>query len=168
MATHEHTGSYPRFGALRQRLLTAETTEESQPKQPPPPLPSTKMFVLDNESTGRFADLLSETAAEYKPQSALENEICLAIAHSQWRLRRLWLIESALYDKSYAARHTELEAAIQPLDEAARTADAFDHLHTRGTSLEFLTRYEHRLYRTIDRLEDRLTRLRKRRDAEGR
>jgi hypothetical protein len=160
MATIKQIESARRNGALSRGPVTPEGRAVSSRNSLKHALTSKKIFVLANESSGVFEDLAETIRTEHQPLTGLENEICIAIAHAHWRLRRLWITECAMYDRQMDAR-----AQTPQVDEGARIAEAFEHIAADNHALGLLTRYENRLYRTIDRLEERLRRLRRAREA---
>jgi hypothetical protein len=162
MATIKQIESARRNGALSRGPVTPEGRAISSRNSRKHGLTSKKIFVLSNESSGNFDELVDQIRDEHQPQTPVENEICVAIAHAHWRLRRLWVTECAMYDKQIQSR-----PAGEPkfVDESARIADAFERIAGENSALAMLSRYENRLYRTIDRLEERLGRLRRARKS---
>jgi hypothetical protein len=162
MATIKQIESARRNGALSRGPVSPEGKSASSRNSLKHGLTSKKIFVLSNESSGNFDELVDSIRTEHRPQTPVEDEICVAIAHAQWRLRRLWITECAMYDKQM---HSRAQGEPKFVDESARLADAFEHIACENSALALLTRYENRLYRTIDRLEERLARLRRAREA---
>ena len=162
MATKRQIESARRNGALSRGPATEAGRAVSSRNSLKHGLTAKKVFVLSNESTDVFEELVAAIHAEHRPRTPLETEICTAIAHAHWRLKRLWVTECAMYDKQMNTPGREPSTFA---DEGARLADAFEHIAGENHALGMLTRYENRLYRTIDRLEQRLARLRRAREA---
>jgi hypothetical protein len=125
-------------------------------------LTSEKLFVLSNENPDAFHRLVTTIHDLYRPMNDLEIELCLDIAHARWRLRRIWTIETALFDKAMDAQDAGLRKQYQQFDEGTRLAHAFESLAQESRSLGLLTRYETRLRRAYDRALENL------RDAQAR
>jgi hypothetical protein len=117
---------------------------------------SEKLFVLNNESREGFDRLVATIHSLYQPMNDLETEICLDVAHARWRLRRIWTIETALFDKTMGAQDAQLREQFELFDEGTRLACAFEDLAQESRSLGLLTRYETRLRRAYDRALENL------------
>jgi hypothetical protein len=133
MATIKHIESARRNGALSRGPITPEGRAISSRNSLKHGLNSKKIFVLSNESASVFDELVANVNAEHNPQTALEIEICTAIAHAHWRLKRLWVTECAMYDKQMEAQSN---AEPKPADESARLADAFEHIAAENSALD--------------------------------
>jgi hypothetical protein len=101
-----------------------------------------KATVLRNESEETFARLLAQHQAKLKPADDVEEGAIEEMASAFWRLRRLWTIETTLFDNSIEKR-TET-------DERDRLAGAFSDL-AAGNELNLLDRYENKLHRMYQR-----------------
>jgi hypothetical protein len=101
-----------------------------------------KAIVLQNESGDTFARLLDQHHAKLRPADDVEEGAIEEMAASFWRLRRLWTIETRLFDNSVEKR-TET-------DERDRLANAFSDL-AAGNDLNLLDRYENKLHRMYQR-----------------
>src|SRR6185312_7791684 len=95
-----------------------------------------KGVVLGNESEETFARLHAQHLAKLGPADDVEEGAVEEMVAASWRLRRLWAIETRLFDNSIAKR--------QEPDERDRLAGAFSDL-AAGNSLHILDRYETRL-----------------------
>ena len=165
MGTLKQIEAARRNGALSRGPVSAEGRARSAHNSLKHGLTSKKMFVLDNEKEDVFHHIIALVRADHAPETALEEEICMAIAHAHWRLRRLWVTECAMFDRQMDSGEPGLRDAFNRYDEGTRIADAFEHIAGENSALAMLTRYENRLYRTIERLEQRLSRLRRARRA---
>lgn len=101
-----------------------------------------KGVVLQNESEETFARLHAQHLAKLGPADAVEEGAVEEMVAANWRLRRLWAIETRLFDNSIAKR--------QEPDERDRLAGAFSDL-AAGNTLHILDRYENRLHRMYQR-----------------
>ena len=101
-----------------------------------------KSTVLGNESGETFERLLAQHQAKLRPADDVEEGAIEEMASSFWRLRRLWTIETRLFDNSINKR-TET-------DERDRLAGAFSDL-AAGNDLNLLDRYENKLHRMYQR-----------------
>lgn len=120
---------------------------------------SQKMFVLQNESPGIFDQLLECCVQRFRPQDALETELVMEIAAARWRLRRLWTVETAMFDNQMDRQDEQLRKEFIDFDEATRQAEAFNALAERSGGLNLLTRYEGRLRRAYERAVNNLLEL---------
>jgi hypothetical protein len=139
-----------RNGRLSRGPKTAEGREKSSRNSLKHGLSSEKLFVLNNENPDAFNRLAGTIRDLYKPMNDLEAELCLDIAHARWRLRRVWTIETALFDKVMDTQDAELGKQYQSFDEGTRLAHAFEALAGNSTALALATRYETRLRRAYD------------------
>ena len=107
-------------------------------------------IVLPGESPEDFETLLQDHIAEFEPEGAVELGMIEEMASAQWRLRRLWAIETCTFDAALAPE-TELDPdSVGPGDPLARIADAFRHLADTPT-LILIHRYETRLHTIYQR-----------------
>ena len=101
-----------------------------------------KSVVLQNESEEGFGQLLAQHIAKLAPADDAEIEAVEEMVASIWRFRRLWTIETRLFDNSIGKR--------QDTDERDRLAGAWSDLAS-GNDLHLLDRYENRLHRMYQR-----------------
>jgi len=101
-----------------------------------------KAIVLQNESAETFAQHLAHHQAKLAPMDDVEEGAVEEMAAASWRLRRLWTIETRLFDNGITKR-TET-------DERDRLAGAFSDLAV-GNDLSLLDRYEKKLHRMYQR-----------------
>ena len=151
MASQRKIDAARRNGALSRGPVTAQGREKSSRNSLKHGITAKKLFVLANESSAAFDELLEGFNRHYQPANELEHEICLNIAYAYWRLRRLSVVETGLFDDRMAAITDESCRN----DESIRLARTFDALANEN-SLGLLTKYEARLYRTFYRLVEQL------------
>lgn len=109
------------------------------------------MFVLANETEEKWQALLDECIERFRPSGALEREIVVEIAHSRWRLRRMWTVETGLIDLEMDQTDERLRQMFTGFDEGTRLACAFKSLADNSRALDVLARYEARTRRSFDR-----------------
>jgi hypothetical protein len=101
-----------------------------------------KAVVLQNESEEGFAQLLAQHLARFAPADDVEHDAIEEMVASIWRIRRLWTIETRLFDNSIGKR--------TDTDERDRLAHAWSDL-AASNDLHLLDRYENRLHRIYRR-----------------
>lgn len=101
-----------------------------------------KGVVLSNESEETFSQLLGQHLEKLGPADDVEQGAIEEMVASNWRLRRLWTIETRLFDNNIGKR--------QDTDERDRLAGAYSDL-AAGNDLNLLDRYEARLHRMYQR-----------------
>jgi len=94
-------------------------------------------LLLPDESPTHFKELADSLLLEFCPQTPVELMLVQRMLAAQWRLLRVWAFEQAGMLQQTAA---SLDTASVPTSEgvwnvpAARSAAAFQALHTRGGS----------------------------------
>jgi hypothetical protein len=111
-----------------------------------------KSIVLTYESESVFQQFFDEHLQKLNPADGVEYAVVEEIVTAAWRLRRIWNIESTLFNKAIG-RSTDPNAA-------GRHADAFSAL-AGSNQLQLLDRYESRLHRMYQRSLNTLMQLRK-------
>jgi hypothetical protein len=162
MATLRQIESARRNGALSRGPVTDRGREISSANSRKHNVTAKKIYVLANESGDAFNSLVDSIVAQYRPEGELERELCLNIAYAHWRLRRLGVVETSLFDREMT-RHLDAHGGD---DEGLRLASAFESLASAGGSLSLLTHYETRLHRTVQRLIERLEKIQRKRKNE--
>jgi hypothetical protein len=162
MATLRQIESARRNGARSRGPVTDRGREISSANSRKHGATAKKIFVLANESADAFNRLVESIVERYSPDGELERELCLNIAYAWWRLRRLSVIETGLFDREIT-KHLEAHGGG---DEGLRLASAFQSLASGAGALSLLTHYETRLHRTVQRLVDRLEKTQRKRKNE--
>jgi hypothetical protein len=111
-----------------------------------------KSVILTYESESVFQQFFDEHLQKLNPADGVEYAVVEEIAVAAWRLRRVWNVESTLFNKAIG-RSTENSAP-------GRAADAFTGLGA-SNQLQLLDRYETRLQRMYQRGLKTLEQLRK-------
>lgn len=109
------------------------------------------MFVLANETPEKWQSLLDSCTQRFQPSGELEREIVLELAHSRWRIRRMWTVETGLLDLEMDQQEEQLSQLFDHFDEGTRLACAFKGLADNSRALDLLARYEARTRRSFDR-----------------
>jgi hypothetical protein len=161
MASQRQIESARRNGALSRGPVTAEGRERSSRNSVVHGLSYQKIFVLQNVEV--FEELVAAFVSQYEPATDVESELCLQIAHAHWRIRRLNIVETGMFDKQMDRQDKELRDTHPTFDEGIRLASAFESLAKENGALGLLTRYEGRLYRTLHTLVERLENLQRER-----
>ncbi len=158
MATQRQIDSARRNGALSKGPVTVAGKEKSARNSFTHGLTSKKIFVLENESAQAFDHVVAGFISHYRPATDVEQELCLNVAHAHWRIRRLAIVETGMFDRQVGKQNED--------DEAIRLAAAFEAMAQKNGALGLLTRYEGRLYRSFKTLVERLETTQRNRRAE--
>ena len=75
---------------------------------------SRKMFVLQNENPEEWEQMLADCIQEFQPATPFENRLVEEIAFANWRLRRAWTHENALFDTEMENGAEAFAAQIRP------------------------------------------------------
>jgi len=119
-----------------------------------------RLVVLNNENDEAFQELFQAFLTKFQPQDSVEHECVLAAAVARWRLRRIWQLETAIFDAEMDAQAPQLAKEFVSFDEGTRQAKAFTALADNGNSLSLLNRYERTISREYDRALKALDRAR--------
>ena len=125
-----------------------------------------KVVVLQNEMPDAFDRLYNAFAGKFQPQDDAERELVLQAAAARWRLRRIWQLETTLFDLKMDEQRDLMHETFEQFDEHTRQAVAFRSLADDSRSFTLLSRYETRLSPEYDRAVRALVRLRVERQNE--
>jgi hypothetical protein len=121
---------------------------------------SNNMVLLNCESPTEFQRVLDEYLLMYRPSSAIERSLVNEMVAAHWRIRRLWTIETALFNLELFRRASDGDRT--PTDRAeSMLATAFLRLADNSRALALCQRYEGRLHRMHGRARQVLRELRK-------
>jgi len=114
-------------------------------------------LVLPGESESDFESLLDSFESEHHPTTPTEEALVRQMAMAQWRLRRLYHVESAFFHLRLGDTAEDVEEDYDNLDEAGRLAYV-----VKGSTetLIDLSRIETRLERSFYKALQELRRLR--------
>lgn len=121
---------------------------------------TSKVPLAEGESDDEYRELLNAYIAQFDPTPGVETELVESMAFARWRLRRLLLIESHLFDMELCRHDEDIAEEFENLQPGGRLAFAFQTLADQGRSLQMLVRYEGALNRTHDRALKQLQKLR--------
>ena len=122
-----------------------------------------KVVVLQNELPDAFDRVYTAFAEKFQPQDDAERELVLQAAAARWRLRRIWQLETTLFDLKMDEQRDLMQETFERFDEHTRQAVAFRSLADDTRSFSLLGRYETRLSREYERAIRALDRLREER-----
>jgi hypothetical protein len=80
---------------------------------------------------------------------------------SQWRLRRIWIMQTAALDLKMDEQEADVSKKFNQIDQATRVTVAFTALANEQKSLDLLLRYETTYTRLYQRAMNTLVRLRR-------
>jgi hypothetical protein len=106
--------------------------------------------VLTNENDGEYTCLLESYVDKFQPADPVEMDLVVDMVNAKWRHRRLFRVESSLYEEQMQKQKEELEAAFESYNESVEHAFAFRKLSESGC-ITMLSRAESRLERTYSR-----------------
>ncbi|HUQ91540.1 MAG TPA: hypothetical protein VM120_07650 [Bryobacteraceae bacterium] len=127
---------------------------------------ASKCVVLSNESEELYTTLLTSYQTEWQPATTSEQHLVTQMVNSYWRLRRIWAMETALFDSEMFDQKKAFEAAWSYHHPAMRLVDSLVTIRTNTpTTLDTLSRYEVRYQRSYNNSMNQLRKLRKDRNA---
>ena len=110
-----------------------------------------KAVVLANEDEAAFQALLDSLIELHQPATPFELSLVRKIAAADWRLERLYDVESATYHHTMDRQAPSLAATYSRLDEETRLALAFADLANNSRTLDQLQRHEARYFLQLQR-----------------
>ena len=119
------------------------------------------MIVLSNESQVKFDELHQTYIETFQPDNGVEMDLVDQMVASQWRLRRIWMMQTAALDLKMDQQDAEIAIKFKQIDQATRLTVAFTTLANDEKSLDLLLRYETTYTRLYQRAMNTLTRLRR-------
>ena len=119
-----------------------------------------KSLVLTNESMANYLELLQAYRNKFKPQDKVESDLIDQMVAAQWRIRRLWTMQTAALDLKMDQQEAEIAAKFTVIDQPTRASYAFTTLANEEKALELYLRYEISYTRMYDRAQRALLRLR--------
>ena len=128
---------------------------------------TSKMIVLTNESHARFDELHQTYIETFQPVNGVEMDLIDQMVASQWRLRRIWIMQTAALDLKMDQQEPEIAKKFNQIDQATRLTVAFTTLANDEKSLDLLLRYETTYTRLYQRAMNTLTRLRRDNQIDG-
>jgi hypothetical protein len=86
---------------------------------------TSKAVVLTNESQQHFDELHLTYVHEFEPESGVEMDLIDQMVSAQWRLRRIWRMQTAALDLKMDQQEAEIAKAFNQIDQTTRTTVAF-------------------------------------------
>jgi hypothetical protein len=111
---------------------------------------TSKAIVLSNEDPALFNQLLHSFLDRFTPADDAEFLLVERMAAAEWRLRRLWSMETAMYDHEMVRQMEMVESTYEEIDETTRAALAHEEL-SKQRALSNLQQNESRLERQYAR-----------------
>src|SRR6266404_2733485 len=120
-----------------------------------------KAIVLTNESQTHFDELHLTYVEEFQPENGVEMDLIDQMVAAQWRLRRIWRMQTAALDLAMDQQEAAIAQKFKQIDQATRTTVAFTTLANEHHTLELFLRYETAYARMYQRALNTLLKLRK-------
>jgi hypothetical protein len=108
-------------------------------------------LVLRTESKEKYEALLASYREKCNPDGPIENDLVDEMVAAKWQQRRVASMIAALIDVSMDRMQKEICAEFQNIDNAVRTALAFDNQAKQSATLALLNRYANRHARDYHR-----------------
>jgi hypothetical protein len=103
---------------------------------------TSKAIVLTNESQPQFDELHLAYVQEFQPESTVEMDLVDQMVSAQWRLRRIWRMQTAALDLKMDQQEAEIAKKFHQIDQTTRATVAFTALANDEKALDLLLRYE--------------------------
>ena len=127
-----------------------------------------KSLVLGNESQTKFDELMEAFIRKFQPHDEVELELVTEMVAARWRLRRVWLIQTAAIDLQMDRMAPEIAQQFKVITHPTRLSLAFTTMANEEKSLQLLLRYETTFSRAFDRALKTLEKLQKTRSESTR
>ena len=105
-----------------------------------------KAIVLTNESQAQFDELHEAYVVEFQPESTIEMDLVDQMVAAQWRLRRIWRLQTAALDLKMDQQEAEIAKSFKQIDQCTRTAVAFTALANDDKALDLFLKVRDRLH----------------------
>src|SRR4051794_5903547 len=120
-----------------------------------------KAIVLSNESQAHFDELHLTYVEEFRPESGVEMDLIDQMVAAQWRLRRIWRMQTSALDLAMDQQEAVIMQKFKQIDQATRTTVAFTTLAGEHHTLDLFLRYETAYARMHQKALNTLLKLRK-------
>jgi hypothetical protein len=137
-----------RNGAKSNGPKTAEGQERSSRNAIKHGLSSNKIVVLDGESEEAWEEYQRHFIAKFQPRDFVEERLVIQMAVNQWRLERVWSLQTATVDEESATQEEIVSVKYEQWDTALVHACSYN---ARKLDLKALDQYESRFVRNFDR-----------------
>jgi hypothetical protein len=108
-------------------------------------------LVLTTESKDKYQALLASYRERCNPDGPIENDLVEEIVAAKWQERRVAAMIAALIDVAMDRMEKEIRDEFENIDNAARSALAFDNQAKESATLALLNRYATRHARDYHR-----------------
>ena len=85
---------------------------------------TSKCVVMAWESEEKYANLKKTYLEQWQPQNETEYKLVLLLTNADWRLHRIWSLETATWDSESFMQSDAFEAAWTTFSPGFRTSDA--------------------------------------------
>src|ERR1700692_1360999 len=119
-------------------------------------------ILLDCEDPDEFEEAFNKLLGIHAPATPAENDIVEEMVAARWRIRRMWTIETNLFNVEIFTQQAKADTP----DPGIHLAMAFRSLADDSRSLALASRYEARLQRLYDRAYKTLRELQQARKSE--
>ena len=109
-----------------------------------------KTVVLSNESQTKFDELMEAFIRKFQPTDEVELELLTEITAACWRLRRIWLIQTAAIDFQMDRMAPEIVEQFQVISHPSRLSLAVTTMASQDQSLQLHLCYETTYSRAFD------------------
>jgi hypothetical protein len=137
-----------RNGAKSNGPKTAEGQERSSRNAIKHGLSSNKIVVLDGESEEAWEEYQRHFIAKFQPRDFVEERLVIQMAVNQYRLERVWSLQTATVDEGSATQEEIVSVKYEQWDTALVHACSYN---ARKLDLKALDQYESRFVRNFDR-----------------
>jgi hypothetical protein len=115
--------------------------------------------TLPQESDQEFQAFLDAYIDRYQPADIVELDLVQTMATTRWRLRRIAVMETDLFDNELAVSQDQIADEFEEIDDGGRLAWVFKKLAGESKALALLMRYEASLNRLYERTAKQLAEL---------
>ena len=124
-------------------------------------------ILLDSEDPDEFQQIFNKLLGIHEPATPAENDLVEEMVAARWRIRRMWTIETNLFNVEILTQQSSPSVCEGPThDPGIHLAMAYRALSDDSHSLALASRYEARLQRTYDRAYKTLRELQQARKSE--
>ena len=109
-----------------------------------------KSLVLANESQTIFDALMEAFIRKFQPHDPVELEIVTEMVAARWRLRRVWLMQTAAIDLQMDRMAPEIEKQFKVITHPTRLSLAFTTMANQDQSLQLHLPYDTTYSRAFD------------------
>ena len=119
-------------------------------------------ILLDCEDPDEFEEIFNKLLGIHEPATPAENDLVEEMVAARWRIRRMWTIETNLFNVEILTQQSKTESP----DPGIHLAMAYRALADDSRSLALASRYEARLQRLYDRAYKTLRELQQERKSQ--